>query len=153
MTKAVLFQIIQFSISTLFKGKYGFNCQKHFYLMLLSVNQTIQFSISMPLVLFKPYIGPYQVLPGRARVDLGAMAMKGSFVFPQSPSIYWNLIIRLFSVINRTLIGEGVLPLCRGAVSVFYSPSRLVQIDNRFICLNAYKIFMGIFNVWILNCY
>ena len=31
----------------------------------------------------------------------------------------------LFSVISRTLVGGGVLPLCRGAVSVFYSPSWL----------------------------
>ena len=30
----------------------------------------------MPLVLFNPLIGPYQVLPRRARVDLGAMAIK-----------------------------------------------------------------------------
>ena len=37
---------------------------------------------------------------------------------------YWNLTIRLFSVITRTLVG-GVLPLCRGAVGVFYSPSQL----------------------------
>ena len=29
------------------------------------------------LILFNPYIGPYQVLPFGARVDLGAMAMKG----------------------------------------------------------------------------
>ena len=38
---------------------------------------------------------------------------------------HWNLTIRLFSVISRTLIGGGVLPLCRGSVSVFYSPSQL----------------------------
>ena len=42
---------------------------------------------------------------------------------------YWNLTIRLFSVIARTLIG-GVLPLCREAVGVFYSPSRLGYIYN-----------------------
>ena len=40
------------------------------------------------------------------------------------PQHHWNLIICLLSVISRTLIG-GVLPLCKGAVSVFYSPSRL----------------------------
>ena len=50
-----------------------------------SVNQTIQFSISMPLVLFNPYIGPYQVLPFQARVDLRAMAMKGCSVLPKAP--------------------------------------------------------------------
>ena len=34
--------------------------------------------------------------------------------------------IILFNVISRTLIGGGgVLPLCRGAVGVFYSSNRL----------------------------
>ena len=35
---------------------------------------------------------------------------------------YWNLTIRLFNVVSRTLVG-GRLPLCRGLVGVFYSPS------------------------------
>ena len=39
----------------------------------------------MLLVLFNPYIGPYQVLPLRARVDLGVMAMKGYSAFPKAP--------------------------------------------------------------------
>ncbi len=34
-------------------------------------------------MLFDPYIGPYQVLPLRARVVLGAMAMKGYSTFPE----------------------------------------------------------------------
>ena len=34
------------------------------------------------------------------------------------PQHHWNLTIRLFSVISRTLV-EGVLPLCKGAVDVF----------------------------------
>ena len=41
----------------------------------------------MPLVLFKPEIGPYQVLPLRERVDLGAMAMKGCSVLPKGPTL------------------------------------------------------------------
>ena len=36
------------------------------------------------LVLFDPYIGPYQVLLLRARVDLGAMAMKGYSASPKT---------------------------------------------------------------------
>ena len=46
---------------------------------------------------------------------------------PHSPKLQhcWNLTIRLFSVISRTLVVRGVLPLCREAVGVFYSPSRL----------------------------
>ena len=43
---------------------------------------------------------------------------------------HWNLTIRLFSVIHRTLIG-GVLPLCRGAVGVFYSPSQLGKLIQK----------------------
>ena len=39
------------------------------------------------------------------------------------PQHCWNLTIRLFSVISRTLVGRRVT-LCRGAVSVFYSPSQ-----------------------------
>ena len=52
------------------------------------------------------------------RVDLGVMAVKGT---PHSPKLqhYWNLTIRLFSVICRILIRV----VCRDAVSVFYSPS------------------------------
>ena len=46
--------------------------------------QTIQFSISIQLVLFNPWIGPYYVRPFRARVDLGAMAMKGCFASPKA---------------------------------------------------------------------
>ena len=63
----------------------------------------------MPLVLFNPSIGPYQVLPLRARVDLGAITMTGA---PYSPKLqhYWNLISRLFSAISRTLLGRGLNP-------------------------------------------
>ena len=39
------------------------------------------------LVLFDPLIGPYQVLPLRARVDLGAMAMKGYTALPKAPEL------------------------------------------------------------------
>ena len=46
---------------------------------------------------------------------------------------YSSLTIKLFSVISRVLFG-GVLPLCRDAVGVFYSPSRL-----------GYRIFVGVF--------
>ena len=48
--------------------------------------QTIQFSKSMQLVLFNPLIGPYQVQPFWARVDLGAMAMKVYSSFPKAPT-------------------------------------------------------------------
>ena len=40
----------------------------------------------MQLVLFNPLIGPNQVLPFRARVDQGAMAMKRWSAFPKAPA-------------------------------------------------------------------
>ena len=61
LTKTFLFQAIQFSQTVLI--------------------QTIHFSIRMQLVLFNPL-----VLPFRARVDLGAMAMKGCSEFPKAPA-------------------------------------------------------------------
>ena len=41
---------------------------------------------------------------------------------PHSPILqhYWNLTIK-----SRTLIGGGILPLCRDTVGVFYSPIQL----------------------------
>ena len=86
MSKTSLFQAIQFSQTVLI--------------------QTVQFSISMQLVLFDPLIGPYQVLPFQASVNLGAMAMKGCSAFPK-PQHHWNLTIRLLSVISRTLVRGG----------------------------------------------
>ena len=38
---------------------------------------------------------------------------------------YWNLTIKLFNVIPETLVAGDVLPLCRHAVGVFYSPGQM----------------------------
>ena len=35
----------------------------------------------------KPYVEPYQVLPLQARVDLGAMAMKGYSAYLKAPAL------------------------------------------------------------------
>ena len=40
----------------------------------------------MQLVPFNPWIGPYQVLPFQASVDLGATAMKECSTFPKAPA-------------------------------------------------------------------
>ena len=82
--------------------------------------QTIQFSISMLLVLFNPQIGPYQVLPFRPRVNLGAIAMKGYSTFHKAPESDC-----LVSYPGHSL--ERFLPLYRDAVSVYNSPSRLIK--------------------------
>ena len=41
----------------------------------------------------------------------------------------WSLTIELFSIISGQSLGAGVLLLCRDAVNVFFSPSRLVWND------------------------
>ena len=66
--------------TVLFK-KIQFIIQNHFYFKHFS------------LVLFDPYIGPYQVLPHRAKVDLGAMA------FPNAPASL-QPYHQIFSVIS-----------------------------------------------------
>ena len=60
------------------------------------------------------------------------MAIKGYSVLPKGPAL---LVIRLFSIICRTLVGVCVcvcgwfLPLCRGAVGVFYN-LRNLQLES-----------------------
>ena len=48
-----------------------------------------QFSLAQvhSLDLFDPYIGLYQVLPLRARVGQGVMAMKWYSAFPKTPAL------------------------------------------------------------------
>ena len=46
------------------------------------------------------------------------------FRITQNLQHYWNISIRLFNVISKSLV-EGVSSLCREAVGVFYSPSGL----------------------------
>ena len=53
MSKTVLFQIIQLSMSTQFKCKYGLIVKK-FLFQAIQFTLTIHFSISMLLVLFNP---------------------------------------------------------------------------------------------------
>ena len=86
MSKNSLFEIIRFSLSMQFKCKYGL-IVKTFLFQAIQYNQTIQFNISMPLVLYNPQIGPYQVPPRRARVDLGVMAIKGCSAFPKAHAL------------------------------------------------------------------
>ena len=60
-------------------------------------------------------MGPYQVLPLPAKVDLGAMALKEYSTFLKAP-----VFLEPYHQ-----IGEEVLPLCREAVGLFYNRSRL----------------------------
>ena len=76
-------------------------------------------------------IGPYQALPLHARVDPGRWQWRGTLPLPKLQD-YWSLSIRLFSVISGTLVGR-ILPLCRHAVGIFYSSSRLGQLNLTWI--------------------
>ena len=49
--------------------------------------QAVQFRISAQFILFDPLIGPYQLLPFQASVNLGAMAMKGYSTFGKAQAL------------------------------------------------------------------
>ena len=98
-----LYVVIQLSVNTVLmsknssisnnsvKHKHAFKCKYGLIVKNISISSysvySIQFSISMLLFLFNPWIGPYQVLPLRARVDLGTMAMKGYSAFSKVPAL------------------------------------------------------------------
>ena len=65
------------------------------------------------------------MLPLRVRVDLGAMAMKGYSVFPQSPSITGTLHSDCLVSYPGHSLGGGFYPSAEVQSGVFYSPSRL----------------------------
>ena len=64
------------------------------------------------------------MLPRRARVDLGAMAIKGYSAFPKAPALLepHHLIAQCHNQETR----------CREAVGVFYSPNRLGNMGSLF---------------------
>ena len=64
------------------------------------------------------------MLPGWARVNLGAMAMKAYSAFPKAPALLEPHHKIVWCYIQSHSLG-GVLLLCRDAVSDFYSPSLL----------------------------
>ena len=89
------------------------------------------------------------MLPLRARVDIRAMTIKGYTAFPNAPALLGRHSQIVWSYIKDTHLGGsylsarcsrcilqpqptrplvgGVLPLCKDAVCVFYSLSRLGQ--------------------------
>ena len=136
----VLFQTIKFSIST------QFNCQKCLF-QAIQFSQTvliqlIQFSISKDFAYTQfssictqfnsiwPVDGTLSGATTPGQSEPGSNGNKGVQCTPKH-QYYWNLIIRLFSVISRTLVG-GVLPLCGEDVGVIYSLSRLGNVKTAF---------------------
>ena len=86
MSETVLFQIIQFSMRTQFKCKYGLMV-KTFLFQAIQFNQTIQFSISMPLVLFKPIDMALSGATTAGQSGPGINGNKGVLRIPQSSGI------------------------------------------------------------------
>ena len=78
----------------------------------------------MPLVLFNPLIGSYQVATTPGQSGPGSDGNKDVFCIPQSSSIAGTSPSDCWvSYLGHSLV--GVLPLYRETVGVFYSPSRL----------------------------
>ena len=73
-------------------------------------------------------MGPYQVLPLRIIVDLGAFAMKEYSTFFKDPALLEPRHQIINVIIGHSLVGR-VLPLCRDTVVVFYSPRQLGCFD------------------------
>ena len=77
--KTVLFQTIQFCISTQFVCAF-FYTQSNVKTVNFKQYSLVQLQFSS---IWDTEIGPYQVIPLPARVDLEAMAMKGYSAFPK----------------------------------------------------------------------
>ena len=123
MSKTVPFQTIQFSISMQFKCKYTVYLSKTFLWQAIQFSPTvliqiIQFSISMQLT---HRYGPIRGYHSRPEWTWEQWQWRSA---PHSPKHHWSLAIRSFSVIPGHSL-DGVFPFCRGAISVFYCPSRL----------------------------
>ena len=89
--------------------------------------QAIHFCISTQFCSIWPI---YRTLSGSTTLgqsEPGSNGNKRGTLHSPKVQHYWNLTIRLFSIISRTLEG-GVLLLCRDAVGVFCSPSQMNQI-------------------------
>ena len=128
--KPVLYLSIQFTIIT------QFHCQK------TVLFQTIHFSISSPFQYQTSSISIYSVYTQFSSIWPIDRTLSGATTPRQSGpesdgndgystfsklQHYWNFTIRLFNVISRTLWGE-ILPLCRDAVGIFCWLSRLGNI-------------------------
>ena len=109
MSKTVQFQTIQFSISMHYKRKYTVWLSKTFLFQAIQFSQrvqiqTIQFSISTQFSSIQPIdrtlIGCYLSGPEQTWEQ---WQWRGT---PHSPKLqhYWNLTIRLFCAICRTLV-------------------------------------------------
>ena len=102
--ETVVFQTIRCNISTLFK------CQTVLF-------QAIQLSVSTEF----SFIWPTDM--SLSETEWTRESMNEYSAFPKL-QVYWNLTIRLFNGISRTLVNE-VSSLCRKAAGVICSPLQL----------------------------
>ena len=123
-SKTVPFQTIQFSISIQFKCKCSLIVKK----ISIQFSQTvliqrIRFSISMKFSSIQPVDRALlcATIPGQS--GPGSNGNKGVLCIPQSSSITGTSPSECLVSYPGHSLGGGVLPLCRDAVSVFYSPS------------------------------
>ena len=84
----------------------------------------------MWLVLFDTKIGPYQVLPFRTRVDLGAMAMKECSKFPKAPASL-EPHHQIVNFITRTLIGGGSYPFAEVQSVYSITPADWARVSGK----------------------
>ena len=123
MSKIVPLETIQLSISTQFKSKYSLfvkNISISRYSVLI---QTIQFCISKQSSSIQPIDRALSGATTPCQSGPGSNGNEGVLHIPQSPSITGTSPSDCLMSYQDT--HWGVLPLCRGAVGVFYSPSRL----------------------------
>ena len=119
---------------------------KNISIQAIQFNQTIQFSLSMPLVLFNPLD---RALSGATKPGQNGPGSNGNercSVFPKAPALL-EPHQQMFCVILGHSLG-GVLPLCRGAVSVFYSPNTLDPLRVWFYCVLNLGIYIPSFNLY-----
>ena len=111
MSKTVLFRAIQFSLS---------KQSKTVLFLTTQFSMSTQFLFSSIWPIDRTLISYYH---SRPEWSWKWCQWRGTSHSPKLQH-YLNLTIRLFSIISRTLI-KRVLPLCRKAVGVFYSPIQL----------------------------
>ena len=128
MSKTVLFQTIQFSISKQFNCKYTVYLSKTFLFQAIQFSrtvliQTIQFSISTHCssiqLIDRALSGA--TIPGQSRP--GSNGNGAVLCIPKSASLTGSTSSDCLVSYPEHSLG-GVLPLCSGAVGVFYSPNR-----------------------------
>ena len=104
-----------------------FQCQKQFYLKQFSLAK-VQFSSIWPID---------RRFHSRPEWTCEQWQWRGNLHSPKLQH-YWNLTIRLFSVIPRTLM-EGILLFSREAIGIFYSPSQQSNFFSKTGCLTKDK--------------